>query len=125
MSEMKLVTVSVCRTGYAHLNVSINVPANASQEEIREAAISDAENRSFSEHYSEYSLTAEGSPPDKHDLDLLLSLYRRLSAMGFGTDESINGGDLVDQIGELFIEIEQRLQAAGMVTDEQEVASSG
>ncbi|PKO66680.1 MAG: hypothetical protein CVU22_14935 [Betaproteobacteria bacterium HGW-Betaproteobacteria-16] len=125
MSKKKLVTRSVRRIGYAQLNVSINVAANASQDEIREAAISAAENKEFSEYRWEYVLTTDGPPPDMHDLELLLSLYGRLSAIGFGSDEPIDGADLVDQIGELYIETELRLQAAGVLTDEEQIASWG
>lgn len=123
MSEEKLVTRSVRRIGYAQLNVRIKVPANSSQEEIREAAFNAAGNSEFSEYRWEYALTTEDSPAKMHDLELLMSLYGRLRAMGFGSDALIDEADLVDEIEELFIESELRLQAAGVLTVEEPIVS--
>lgn len=93
------------------------------QDDAVQAASDAFVNASKKWHATLLQARAQSQHTRRPDLELLLSLHGRLSAMGFGTDESINGVDLVDQIGELFIETEQRLQAAGVLTGEGEIAS--
>lgn len=92
------------------------------QDDAVQAASDAFVNASKKWHATLLQARAQSQHTRRPDLELLLGLHGRLRAMGFGTDESINGADLVDQIGELFIETELQLQAAGVLPDEDQTA---
>jgi hypothetical protein len=54
-------TRTVCRTGYGHREVTVHLPANASNQEVEAAIIEEAANHEFSDSDADYELVDAGT----------------------------------------------------------------
>lgn len=97
------VTRSVCRTGYAHKDVSAEVPVGASDEDIEHAILDAASNLAFKEQQSEYSLSFSNPAYKAEDTQrrALMTILQGLADLGFGTTHQDIEIDVIDDIAEL------------------------
>lgn len=108
------VTRSVCRTTYAHKDVTAEVPIGASESEIEEAVLDAAYNLVFKEQHAEYALsfTDPEYEAEQARRDALLNLLQGLANLGFGTDGDIPI-DAIDSVAALLDSTLKQLQPTG------------
>jgi hypothetical protein len=97
------VTRSVCRTGYAHKDVSAEVPVGASEADIEHAILDAAPILAFNEKHSEYSLTFSDPACKAEDTQrrALVLILQGLADLGFGTMHQDIEIDAIDEIADL------------------------
>lgn len=108
---LREVTRTVCRVGYGFADVTVQVPAAATEADIQSAVLDEAGNYSYSEKDAHYELEGATEPGDAHPAAVVLAgLLDRLSGMGFSADDEINGADAVDEISEAYAQALEQLR---------------
>jgi len=102
MPNKKIFTRTVCRTGYGHRNISVSLPADATEDEIKDAILDESPQHEFNEHSADYTLVDTICNGDERVQRAMCELMSMLNSIGFGRDVSINGADAVDAVAQAY-----------------------